>query len=301
MRRWQDDAVTPAGAAAPDPEQLTDVGGGIRLCWQAVGSPDHPTMVLVTGLGFGLVAWPDGLCERLAARGFHVVRFDSRDVGRSTRLPGASYSLADMAGDVLGLLDAIGVRQTHLVGASMGGMVAQVLAARHPERVLSLASLMSTTGNRRVGRRSLRVLRHALGRRPKDLNGMVERRVRVFRELGSTAFEHDVEELRRTTLLAYEREGAFAYDRGGRRRQHAAVKRAGDRTAELATITAPTVVIHGTVDRMVHPSGGEATAAAIPDARLVLVEGLGHDLPPGAWGQLVDEIVDNARRAGAQG
>jgi pimeloyl-ACP methyl ester carboxylesterase len=182
-----------------------------------------------------------------------------------------------------------------VVGATLGGMIAQVLATDFPDRVLSLASLMSTTGARRIGRPSLRVLRHAIGRRPKTPEEAAARRARVFAAMGSTGFAQDVEEIRRTALLSHQRDPDA---RAGRRRQHAAVRAAGDRTRALARITAPTVVVHGTADRMVGVSGGRATAAAIPGAELVVVDGLGHDLPPGAWPILLDAITRNAAKTG---
>jgi pimeloyl-ACP methyl ester carboxylesterase len=250
------------------PEGFATVGD-IDLCYDVLGDPDRPTMLLIMGLGFQLVHWPEDFCRRLAGEGLRVVRFDNRDAGRSTHLPGSCYTLDDMADDAVGLLDALGVGSAHVVGASLGGMVAQTLAIRHPHRVRSLASLMSTTGQRGVGRISWRVFRHLLGRSPRT-------------------------ELRRTTAEAYRRDPE---SRSGRRRQHRAVRAAPDRTPALRRLGVPAVVIHGTEDRMCHPSGGRATAEAIPGARLVLVRGMGHDLPRGAWPQLVDAITSTARRA----
>lgn len=269
--------------------------GEVELCHDAFGDPEHPAMLLVMGMGFQLVHWPEGLCRRLAAEGFRVVRFDNRDAGRSTHLPGRRYTLEDMAGDAVGLLDALGVDSAHVVGASLGGMVAQTMAIAHPDRVRSLASLMSTTGRRGVGRTSLRVLRHVLARPPRTAEEAVERRVRVLVQVGSTGFAPDVDELRRVSDLAAGRDPDA---REGRRRQHRAVRTAPDRTQALRQLTVPTVVVHGTADLMCHPSGGRATAEAVPGARLVLVPGMGHDLPRGAWPLLADAIVGNARRAG---
>lgn len=267
---------------------------GIELCCETFGNPARPALLLIMGLGFQLVHWPDEFCSTLAEQGFHVVRFDNRDAGRSTHLPAVDYTLADMADDAVGLLDALGIARAHVVGASMGGMIAQVMAARSRSRVLSLASLMSTTGRRGKGRTSVRLIRHVLSRTAHTEQQAIEHRVRLFAAIGSPGFEQDLDEIRRVTSLAFRRDPD---QRAGRRRQFKAVRAAGDRTDELAQIAAPTVVIHGTADRMCHRTGGEATAAAISGARLLLIPGLGHDLPPGAWPMIVRAIADNARRA----
>ena len=276
-----------------DPPRLVPVGE-LDLCTDAFGEPADPAVLLVMGMGFQLVHWPEDLCRSLAAEGFRVVRFDNRDAGASTHLPGCRYGLEDMADDAVGLLDSLGIDAAHVVGASLGGMIAQTMVIRSPDRVRSLASLMSTTGRRGRGRTSLRVYRHALGRRPRTEQEAVERRVRVFASVGSTGFEQDLDELRRVHTLASRRDPDA---RGGRRRQLRAVRTAGDRTDALRRVTVPTVVVHGTADRMCAPSGGRATAAAVPGARLELVDGMGHDLPPGVWPLLVRAVVDNARRA----
>ncbi|WP_222263406.1 alpha/beta fold hydrolase [Modestobacter marinus] len=284
--------------AAPvlhDPPRLTPVGE-LHLCWDAFGNRADPALLLVMGLGMQLVHWPDDLCRQLAAEGFRVIRFDNRDAGRSTHLPGGRYTVADMADDAVGLLDALGIGSAHVVGASLGGMVAQTMAIRSPGRMSSLASLMSTTGRRGVGRTSPRVLRHLLARPPRTRAEAVERRVRVLASVGSTGFTQDLDELRRISALAFARDPRA---RDGRRRQHRAVRAAGDRTDALRQVRVPTVVVHGTADPMCHPSGGRATAEAVPGARLVLVPGMGHDLPRGAWPQLVRAVVDNACRADA--
>jgi pimeloyl-ACP methyl ester carboxylesterase len=212
----------------------------------------------------------------------------------STHLPGARYTLDDMADDTAALIETLGPGPAHVVGASLGGMVAQLVAVRHPQRVRSLASIMSTTGRRGKGRMSPRVLRHLVGRRPRTQEQAVERRVRVFATVGSPGYEQDLEELRRVTALAFERDPDA---RDGRRRQHRAVRAAADRTEALRRLTVPTVVVHGTDDPMCHPSGGIATAAAIPGARLELVPGMGHDLPPAVWPRIAEAIVETARRA----
>jgi pimeloyl-ACP methyl ester carboxylesterase len=278
-----------------DPQNVVTVGD-VDLCYDAFGERGRPTMLLIMGLGAQLIHWPEEFCRQLAAEGFRVVRFDNRDAGRSTHLPGRCYTLEDMAKDTVGLLDALAVDSAHIVGASLGGMIAQTMAIRHPDRVRSLASLMSTTGRRGVGRTSLRVYRHLVARAPRSEQDAIEHRVRVFATVGSTGFERDLEELRRATADAFRRDPLA---REGRRRQHRAVRAAGDRTKALRKVTAPSVVIHGVEDPMCHYSGGRATAEAIPGARLVLVPGMGHDLPRGAWPQLIHAIASNAARTEA--
>jgi pimeloyl-ACP methyl ester carboxylesterase len=276
-------------------EELATVGT-LKLCYSATGDPERPALLLIMGLGFQLVHWPEAFCHQLADLGYYVVRFDNRDAGRSTHLPGERYTLEDMAEDAVGLLDALRIASAHVVGASLGGMVAQLMAIRHPTRVRSLASLMSTTGRRGKGKTALRVYRHMFSRRPRTEHEAIERRVRVFLDVGSTGFAQDADEIRRANALAFHRDPDA---RGGRRRQHRAVRAGGDRTARLQQISAPTLVIHGTVDPICRPSGGEATAQAIPRARLELIDGMGHDLPPAAWPRIIGAITDNARRADA--
>jgi pimeloyl-ACP methyl ester carboxylesterase len=200
-----------------------------------------------------------------------------------------------MADDTAALLDALGIASAHVVGASMGGMIAQTMAARHPGRVLSLASIMSNTGHRWKGTPGLRIYPIFLRRPAGDREAAVESAVSVFRLIGSPGFAVDEEETRKAAELSYDR----GYHPAGTGRQLAAIIAAGDRTSELRGITAPTVVIHGTKDKMIRPSGGRATAAAIPGAQLVTIDGMGHDLPRGAWDRMVDAIVANAERAEA--
>jgi pimeloyl-ACP methyl ester carboxylesterase len=292
------------------PEEIAKAGD-IEICYETFGSADDPALLLVMGLGTQMIAWPEDFCRRLAERGFHVIRYDNRDVGRSTHLRhyrpptirqlllrdkrAARYSLADMADDGMRLLDHLGIGQAHVVGASMGGMIAQTMAARHQDRVLSLASIMSNTGHRWKGTPGLRIYPIFIRRPASNREGAIESFVSVFKLIGSPGFPFDEEEVRKAAELSYER----GYNPAGTGRQLAAILAAGDRTAELRTITAPTVVIHGTKDRMVRPSGGRATAAAIPGAALVMIEGMGHDLPRAAWHRIIDAIVANTRRADA--
>ena len=290
-------------------ERLARVGS-VELAYETIGDPADPPMLLIMGLGAQMILWPDGLCERLAARGFFLVRFDNRDCGRSTvldglgspslgailrRAPGAApYTLADMAADAAGLLDHLGLDAAHIVGASLGGMIAQTLAVERPGRVLSLASIMSTTGNLTVGQATAEA-REVLMTRPPlgDRAAYVESAVAARRAIGSRDLERDERWARAVA--------GRSFDRGvrpdGTLRQLVAVIAAGDRTAALAGVRAPTVVIHGTDDPLIDASGGEATAAAIPGAELVLIEGMGHDLPPGAWERIAEAVAANAERA----
>jgi pimeloyl-ACP methyl ester carboxylesterase len=259
------------------------------------------------GLGAQLTMWPDRFCELLAQRGFHVIRYDNRDVGLSTKFDdapvpdvlaamsgdssSAAYTLNDMADDAAGLLDALGVRAAHVAGASMGGMIAQEIAIRHPERVLSLCSIMSTTGDRTVGQPAPEVMSALLRPPPATREEAAERRVEGHRAWGSRGFPVDEEELRRDARAAYDR----CWSPMGTARQLVAILASGDRTEALGGVRVPTLVIHGTDDRLVGPDGGEATAKAVAGADLLLVEGMGHDLPEGAWPQLVEAIAGNAR------
>jgi pimeloyl-ACP methyl ester carboxylesterase len=281
--------------------------GDVELCYETFGDPEDPAMLLIMGLGTQMLGWSDDLCEQLAARGFHAIRFDNRDIGRSTLMDGvppptigqilrrdrraAGYVLADMAADAVGLLDHLGIDHAHVVGASMGGMIAQTIAARHRERVLSLVSIMSNTGSRLRGQPALRTYRVFLRRSPADREGYVDHIVRLFRVIGSPGFDED--ELREMLGRSYDR----GYDPAGPGRQLAALLASGDRTAELRTVTAPTLVIHGAADRLVAPSGGRATARAIPGARLLMIDGMGHDLPRKVWPQVLDAITEHAARA----
>ncbi len=255
------------------------------------------------GLGQQLIAWPDAFCELLVSAGFHVVRFDNRDIGRSWHAPirpprlgqliarrfdAGQYDLSDMARDTATLIDALDISPAHVVGISMGGMIAQVLAANHPERVRTLVSIMSSTGSRRAGWTAPSTLRMVLGAPPRDRDAAADRAAAVFRHIGSQGFPFDEPSVRERASRAFDRDPRAG---AGTMRQMGAIVKSGDRTRELRRITAPTLVIHGDYDRMVHPSGGRATAAAIPGARLHTVTGLGHDLPAGALAQLATAIT----------
>jgi pimeloyl-ACP methyl ester carboxylesterase len=283
---------------------------GIELCYEEFGDPAAPAILLIMGLATQMLAWPEDFCADLAGRGFRVIRFDNRDVGRSQRMTGAPpttlqlvtrskkaarYSLDDMAADSVGLLDALGIDRAHIVGASMGGMIAQTVAARYPDRTLSLTSIMSNTGARLSGQPTAKVLPLFLKRPPRGRDAYVERTVALFGVIGSPGFDRDEAELRAMLLRAWDR----GHDAAGPGRQLAAIQASPDRRRLLGGVRAPTLVIHGTADPLVRPSGGRATAKAIPGARLLLIDGMGHDLPRGVWPQVLDGIEDVARR-GAQ-
>jgi pimeloyl-ACP methyl ester carboxylesterase len=289
-------------------EQFCDVGRGITLCYETIGEPSHPTALLVMGLGTQMVAWQEDFCVQLAERDLHVVRFDNRDIGRSTHVSGrpptvgqlllrskraALYTLADMADDASELLSRLELAPAHVIGASMGGMIAQTLAARHPEQVRSLVSIMSNTGNRFSGQPSPRVYAALLRRAPREREAFVAHMEGVFAAIGSRGLPRDLDEIRALAGLSYDRD----HDPGGPGRQLAAIIASGDRTAELRGIETPTLVIHGTADPLVAPSGGRATARAIPGARLLKIAKMGHDLPRAIWPQLIDAIAEHAHRA----
>jgi pimeloyl-ACP methyl ester carboxylesterase len=289
-------------------EQFCDVGGGITLCYETIGDPADPPILLVMGLATQMIAWHEDFCEQLAGRGFHVVRFDNRDIGRSThldfrpptlgqivrrRVHPEQYSLSEMAGDTAGLIRELELGPSHLVGASMGGMIGQVLAAEHPELVRSLTSIMSTTGSRWHGQPALSVYKYLLRPPPRDRDGYIERAAEVFGLVGSTGFQRDEAYIRERAARSYDR----GYDVRAGGRQLGAIVASADRTEQLRTISVPTLVIHGTVDKMIRPSGGRATAKAIPGARLLEIEGMGHDLPRAVWPRIIDAIADHARAA----
>jgi len=290
-------------------ERFCDVGRGITLCYETFGERSNPPALLIMGLGTQMVAWHEDFCRGLAARGLYVVRFDNRDSGRSTHVGGppptvtqlllrskraARYTLADMAEDAAGLLRELGLSPAHVIGASMGGMIAQTLAARHPGYVRSLTSIMSNTGALTNGQPALRLYPFFLRRRPAGFDEYVAHFARIFAAIGSTGLPRDTEEVRELAGISYERD----HDVAGPGRQLAAIIASGDRTRELRKIAAPTLVIHGTADPLVPPSGGRATARAIKGAKLVAVEGMGHDLPRAIWDELIDAVAENAARAG---
>ncbi|MCB0997478.1 MAG: alpha/beta hydrolase [Acidimicrobiales bacterium] len=282
---------------------------GISLHYDTFGDPADPTMVLVSGLGTQMIMWLEEFCESLVDRCFHVVRFDNRDSGLSTRFdepvdlmavqqavasgesPPVPYRLADMASDVVGLLDALGIDSAHVVGASLGGMVAQRVAIDHPTRVRSLTSMMSTTGAPDVGQPSREALVALLEPTPLGREAVIAAGLACRRIWGSP--DHlDEDALRAYFARCYDR----APDGDGANRQFAAVLVDGSRDAELATVRCPALVVHGDHDVLIHPSGGERTAAVLPDAELLMLEGLGHDLPSPYWQQVIESLTRLAIR-----
>jgi pimeloyl-ACP methyl ester carboxylesterase len=291
-------------------EERLAPSNGIELAYQEAGDPGAEPILLIMGLGTQMLGWDDEFCAQLGERGFRVVRFDNRDIGHSTMLeeagvPGrldmflgrrdqAPYLLADMATDTVGLMDQLGIEAAHVVGASMGGMIAQALAIEHRERVRSLVSIMSTTGSRTVGTPTLKAFGLMLAKAPRSREAYAERIVKTFEVVGSPGYESDEERLRELAGRMYDR----SHNPRGILRQMYAITASGDRTEALRRLELPATVIHGTRDPLVRPSGGRATARAIPGARLRIVEGMGHDLPRELWPLFIGEIADTAARAG---
>jgi pimeloyl-ACP methyl ester carboxylesterase len=284
--------------------------GELDIAYQTLGDPTDPPLLLVMGLGSQLIHWDLELYRQFADRGFHVIRFDNRDSGRSTKIRApvpnlmramaglpidAPYLLADMADDAFGLLDHLSIDRAHVVGVSMGGMIAQTMAIRRPERVRSLAPVMSTTGERRQSRPKLRLWSLLLQRAPQRRDQYIEYFVRAFHTIGSPGYPPDEARLRELAGATYDR----GHHPAGTGRQLAAIMASGDRTEQLRRVIVPTVVIHGTDDPLVPFRGGVATARAIPNAQFLAIPGMGHDLPREVWPKIVDAVVANAARAGA--
>jgi pimeloyl-ACP methyl ester carboxylesterase len=282
---------------------------GLQIHYETLGDPSDPPMLLIMGIGAQLIDWPAEFCAQLAARGFHVILMDNRDAGLSTALDdlGApdlpaiisgdkstvAYLFSDMAADAAGLLKALGVERAHVVGASMGGMIAQQLVIDHPDLTASLCSIMSTTGDRAVGQATPAALAAITRPAATSREDAITRGVAGSRVIGSPGYPANEDELRRRAAAKYDR----SFRPAGSARQISAIVASPDRTAALHDVTAPTVVLHGEEDPLVDVSGGRATAAAVPGAELVTFAGMGHDLPRELWPQLIDAIVRNAARA----
>jgi len=292
---------------------------GLTIDCEVHGDPAAPVVLLIMGLGMPSALWPDPVVQTLTGAGFRVVTFDNRDAGGSTRLEGvpvpnvlraigrallrrpvtAPYTLEDMAADTIGMLDALGLGQVHVVGASMGGMIGQVLAARHPSRVLSLTSIMSNSGNpeRKIAFGRWKALRAIIRRppRPDDHAAVVRHLMYVFGVIGSPAFRHELESMR----PLFERVARRGLYRAGTSRQLLAILATGDRRPLLAQIAAPTLVLHGADDPLVPLAAGIDTAANINGSRLEVVPGMGHDFPPGLLARLAARIAEHCRAAQA--
>ncbi|MEU7185984.1 alpha/beta hydrolase [Streptomyces sp. NPDC045369] len=305
----------------------------MEMAYECFGDDHAPPVLLVMGGGAQMIAWPEEFCAELVRSGLRVIRFDNRDAGRSSRfpdltgpdlpdpdpqdldLPGpdvrtvltgdsslAPYTLSDMADDIVGLLDVLQVRSAHLVGASLGGMIAQTMAVEHPERTRSLTSMMSSTGDRAVGRPDATALA-GLGTPPQDRRSFIAWQVRALRAVASPGFAFDEAAATERAERAYDR----GHDPAGMVRQFAAARASGDRTARLRSVRVPALVIHGTDDVLIDMNGGRATAAAIPGAELAIIDGMGHSIPRELCPQLVMLIahlihrVETTPRRCAQG
>jgi pimeloyl-ACP methyl ester carboxylesterase len=286
---------------------------GIEIEYETFGDEGNPPLVLIMGLGAQMILWDEAFCEELASRGFHVVRFDNRDCGMSScmtdagmpNLPmvlmaamtggkvDASYTLSDMAADTVALMDALGIKSAHVVGASMGGMIAQTLAIEHPERVRTLTSIMSTTGDPTLPQASPEVMQVLMTPPTPDREGNIARGIMVFRTIGSPGYPFDEERVRNFAGRSFDR----GFHPEGVARQIVAIFASGNRKPLLGAVKCPTLVLHGKADPLVRFEGGVATHEAIAGSKLVAIEGMGHDMPRGVWPTIINEICELAARA----
>lgn len=290
-------------------ELLAPVSQDVELCYQTYGDPDADPLLLVMGLGGPMTWWDPVFCEELASRGFYVIRYDNRDTGRSSKIGGnvarsslvrafagrpvrPPYTLSDLAADAVGLLDHLGLESAHVVGVSMGGMIVQTLAVEHQSRVRSLTSIMSTTGKRSVGWQHPKLLPVLIAPRRPGREAYVAASVQTWKLIGSPGFPTDRDVLAERARETFDR----GFDAHGVMRQMLAILRQPNRAPRLRGLRIPSLVIHGLEDVMVHVSGGRATAAAIPGAELLLVKGMGHDLPPALFADFADAIRRTADR-----
>ncbi len=282
---------------------------GIQLYYETHGDPGGRPLLLVMGLGAQMTLWEPAFCDLLAEKGFYVIRFDNRDVGLSSKIEGgpqpdiakamagdhstASYTLWDMADDAAGLLDHLGIERAHIAGASMGGMIVQCLAIRHGGRVRSMTSIMSTTGNPAVGQPQPEAMAALLAPPPATREAAIEQGLKTWTIIGSPGYPPDEAELRARIASDYDR----CFYPEGTARQLVAILATGDRTEGLRGVRVPTLVIHGEADPLVTLSGGQATAEAVPGARLLTFPGMGHDLPKQLWPEITDAMAALAREA----
>jgi pimeloyl-ACP methyl ester carboxylesterase len=288
---------------------------GIDLCYDIFGSPDAEPMLLIMGLGAQMILWDDEFCREIAARGFRVIRFDNRDIGKSSKMTGgkplkplellklrflkipvaAPYRLRDMADDTIGLMDALHIKSAHLVGASMGGMIAQEIAISYPQRVRSLTSIMSTTGNPKVPPPTREAGAMLMAPPPTTKEEFLTRFAQTWKVLRVGSFPLDEAKDRERAERVFSR----GLSPAGVERQLRAILASGSRKERLRSVKAPTLVIHGSVDPLVRPEGGKDTAASIPGARLMMVDGMGHAIPIPMWPPIIDAIAQHAHGAQA--
>jgi pimeloyl-ACP methyl ester carboxylesterase len=291
---------------------MTDVvtvpANGLELAYQQMGDPEATPLLLVMGLNGQMLSWPDALCQQLCEAGYFVTRFDNRDIGLSTHISGAGmpdigaalrgetggapYLVADMADDAAALLEALGIAPAHVVGVSMGGMIVQALTIRHPDKVRSLTSIMSTPFAA-IGPPTGEVVEVLLRPPPTTKEEAVEASVESFRVIGSPDFPHEDDWRRGIAAASYDRD----HDPEGPARQLMAILCSPDRSADLAGVRVPTLVVHGAEDPLIQIAGGRATAAAVPGAELLVIDGMGHDLPVALWDTFVDRISALTARA----
>ena len=301
--------------SAHQPPQIVRANG-IELCYEIFGDPAAEPLIMIMGLGAQMIQWDDDLCRQLAARGFRVIRFDNRDIGKSSKLSGgkrltalellklrflkipikAPYRLRDMAQDTIGLMDALGIQSAHLVGASMGGMIAQEIAISFPQRVRSLTSIMSTTGNPKIPPPTREAMAVLMAPPAATKEEYFDRFAQTWKVLRVGSFPEDEALDRSRAERSFER----GLSPAGVGRQLRAILASGSRKQRLASVKAPTLVIHGTVDPLVRPEGGKDTAASIPGAKLLMIEGMGHALPIPMWPQIIDAIDRHAHAASAK-
>ena len=306
---------TPLTNVPYQPPQIAKANG-IEICYDIFGSADAEPLVLIMGLSAQMVLWDDEFCQLLAGRGFRVIRFDNRDIGQSTRmsggkritateflklrflgiLPSATYTMRDMANDTTGLMDALGIRSAHIVGLSMGGAIAQEIAIHSPERMRSLTSIMSTTGNPRLPQPKREAMALLTSSPPTSKDEYIETFARNWRILRAGSFPLDEARDRDRAERCYAR----GLNPDGVARQFRAILASGNRSKALAGVKVPSLVIHGTVDPLVRPEAGVETARSIPGAKLLMIEGMGHATPIPMWPQIIGAIADHAHAATAK-
>jgi pimeloyl-ACP methyl ester carboxylesterase len=288
---------------------------GIKIEYEAIGNPSSPPLLLIMGLGGQLIHWHDDVCRQLADKGLSIIRYDNRDTGLSTKFEAAGlpdmaeminalmqgrsieapYSLNDMADDAAGLLDALNIGKAHVCGCSMGGMIAQTLAIRHPHRILSLISIYSTTGNPNLPQAQPAAMEALMTPPPTERQAYIDYNVKTMKAIAGSGFPFNEQFIRSISARAYDR----AFYPQGVARQMMAVMAQENRKPALASVAVPTLVIHGTADPLVPPEHGKDTADAVPGAQLLLIEGMGHDLPHtgGPWPQIIDAIAAHTKEA----